>query len=297
MKKAQWIGVALGFVALAACGSEPSPETSQPGAAPSYSPTTEPRPTVSYPPIAWPPDSPRDQRYVGFGLVIEKKNHEPELCLGAHTDTAPPQCTGTPLEEWTWDAVKGEDSLGGAKWGEYEVFGLFDGQTLTVVEAHPPPKFEESDEEDPFETPCPKPEDGWTEPDPAMSNADDMQKAIKQAEAQPDHSATWVDGQILNLAFTGDIESHEAAARKHWEGALCVSEFHYSYDELKAAQREVGASDNPYGLDVLFSDLDVVKNQAWVGVTVVSNETLAEIERDYGGSVLVQARLHPIDSD
>lgn len=58
---------------------------------------------------------------------------EAQLCLGPVAESYPPQCTGIPLEGWSWDGVEGSESSGDARWGAYAVHGRYDGETLTVT--------------------------------------------------------------------------------------------------------------------------------------------------------------------
>ncbi|HXV58725.1 MAG TPA: hypothetical protein VD704_12730 [Gaiellaceae bacterium] len=93
-----------------------------------------------------------------------------------------------------------------------------------------------------FETPCPEPEGGWAVVDPSRASEEDFAAAAAAAQREPDSVAVWVDyvgdpspeeldeleegglpPQILNAAFTGDRERHEAELRALWGGPLCVS--------------------------------------------------------------------------
>lgn len=49
----------------------------------------------------------------------------PELCLGGVLDSLPPQCGGTPIKGWDWDAVDKADftRMGDIRWGEFVVVG------------------------------------------------------------------------------------------------------------------------------------------------------------------------------
>ncbi|MDD7929659.1 hypothetical protein [Microbacterium thalli] len=71
------------------------------------------------------------------GTVIDDGS-EVELCLGAVAESAPPQCDGIPLAEWSWDGLDGATELSGARWGAYAVHGTYDGRVVTVTEAPVP---------------------------------------------------------------------------------------------------------------------------------------------------------------
>ncbi|MFH8249945.1 hypothetical protein ACH3VR_06225 [Microbacterium sp. B2969] len=69
---------------------------------------------------------------VGQGTVLEADG-EAQLCLGPVADSYPPQCSGIPLDGWSWDGVDGSESSNGVTWGAYVVQGTYDGSTLTVT--------------------------------------------------------------------------------------------------------------------------------------------------------------------
>lgn len=65
------------------------------------------------------------------GTVLDAGG-DPQLCLGAIAESYPPQCSGIPLEAWTWEGVDGAESSGDVTWGAYAVMGTYDGETFTV---------------------------------------------------------------------------------------------------------------------------------------------------------------------
>ena len=67
------------------------------------------------------------------GTVLDAVG-EPELCLGPVAESYPPQCSGIPLEGWTWDGVEGAESSGDVTWGAYAVQGTYDGEAFTVTQ-------------------------------------------------------------------------------------------------------------------------------------------------------------------
>ncbi len=108
---------AVAFVALlvSSCAS------AGPGSAPS-SPTLG---TVS--PV------PPDGEVAATGTVLDAGG-DVQLCLGPVAESYPPQCSGIPLEGWTWDSVEGAESSGAATWGAYAVQGTYDGETISVTQ-------------------------------------------------------------------------------------------------------------------------------------------------------------------
>lgn len=69
-------------------------------------------------------------RVIGVGTVLDVAG-DVQLCLGAVMESAPPQCTGVPLDEWTWDGVEGSETSGDTTWGAYAVYATYDGERLT----------------------------------------------------------------------------------------------------------------------------------------------------------------------
>ncbi|WP_404433033.1 hypothetical protein LG299_02005 [Microbacterium lacus] len=57
-----------------------------------------------------------------------------ELCLGAIMESYPPQCSGVPITNWTWDDIDGSENSGEVTWGAYAVQGTYDGESFTVTE-------------------------------------------------------------------------------------------------------------------------------------------------------------------
>ncbi len=104
-------------LALTGCAS-PSPAASSPDEAPRLG---EVSPGL--------PDGP----VMGQGTVLEVGDGA-ELCLGPVAESAPPQCSGIPLVDWTWDGVEGVEENGGVRWGSFAVQGTYDGKTLTVTQ-------------------------------------------------------------------------------------------------------------------------------------------------------------------
>jgi hypothetical protein len=249
-----------------------------------------------------------DQKYRSYGLVWGEPNKPPQLCLGGANDTIPPGCEGPRVEGWNWDAVPVEGTAGDYRWGTYEVTGYYDGKTFTLVEARVPEEFESS-EESVYDTPCEEPPGGWKVEDPERATEDDRTAAMRYAESQPEHAATWVDyidepteytdpkDMILNIAFTegADIETFEAEIRKLWDGPLCViARAQLSQRELSAIQNSDW--DKNFNLEGLWSSLDVVRGTVEIGVVLIDPETRRAIDERYGeGVVIVIPSFEPVE--
>jgi hypothetical protein len=67
------------------------------------------------------------------GTVLDSAG-DVELCLGAIAESYPPQCSGIPVEGWSWEGVDGSESVDATTWGAYAVRGTYDGETFTVTQ-------------------------------------------------------------------------------------------------------------------------------------------------------------------
>lgn len=77
--------------------------------------------------------APPEGEVVGVGTVMDVAGSV-ELCLGPIAESYPPQCSGLPVQGWTWDGVEGWEASGDATWGAYAVHGTYDGETFTVTQ-------------------------------------------------------------------------------------------------------------------------------------------------------------------
>ncbi|MDJ1115316.1 hypothetical protein [Microbacterium dauci] len=117
-------GLVAGAALLLASCATPA-DAGAPGAAPSTSP--EPSLGVVFP-------GPPTGEVVAQGTVMDTPDGI-ELCLGAVAESYPPQCSGIPLEDWSWEGVDGSESSGDVTWGSYAVQGTYDGTTFAVTQA------------------------------------------------------------------------------------------------------------------------------------------------------------------
>jgi hypothetical protein len=275
--------VALAFVA-AGCGS---PEPSVPSA------------------------GPRDenQLYETQGYVMEVGDRDPELCLGSIQESLPPQCDGTPMSGWDWDDVEGEETAGDTTWGEFYLTGRYDGETFTVVEAGPPEPTVGTEGTDAIGTPCTEPVGGWVASDLEHASLELVQEIQAKVSDEDDFVGLWIDYYneppggsteedpgdiILNVSFTGDIEAHEQELRELWGGPLCMSQGGKSYKELGEIQRALDPAE--FGLEDLWSDVNVTQNYVEFGVIVVDEVAIEKIDERYGpGVVRIVPRLRPVD--
>jgi hypothetical protein len=91
------------------------------------------------------------------------------LCVGGIGESLPPSCGGPDIIGWNWADVDDEESRSGATWGNYEVFGTWDGTSFTLTripESYDPRAASSA-------TPLPEPTPG----DPA--NAEAVARAVE----------------------------------------------------------------------------------------------------------------------
>ena len=77
--------------------------------------------------------APPEGEVIGAGMVLSDGD-DAELCLGPVAESYPPQCTGIPLDGWSWEGLEGAEGEGDVRFGSYAVTGRYDGSTLTVTQ-------------------------------------------------------------------------------------------------------------------------------------------------------------------
>lgn len=75
---------------------------------------------------------PPEGEVIGQGTVLDVDG-EAQLCLGAVAESYPPQCSGIPLIDWSWEGVDGSETSEQTTWGAYAVQGTYDGDVFTVT--------------------------------------------------------------------------------------------------------------------------------------------------------------------
>jgi hypothetical protein len=106
--------VLVGLVAVACAGADPA-STPPPAALGAITPV------------------PPEGEVTTTGTVLDTAG-DVQLCLGPVAESYPPQCTGIPLEDWSWDGVEGAESSGDVTWGAYAVRGAYDGTSFTMTQ-------------------------------------------------------------------------------------------------------------------------------------------------------------------
>lgn len=191
------------------------------------------------------------QVYEVVAPVLENERHGPRLCLGVINLSLPQQCGEVPITNWDWTSADGEETLAGTTWGNYHVTGTYDGTNFTLTET-PGSAVSEPTPPTDLHTPCQEPPGGWPVPDPDRTSEADIAAASMFVNAQPNAGGFWVDDPtppsdgatampdaVVNVAYTGDLASHEAELRRYWGGPLCLTQVARSRGELLAIQREL----------------------------------------------------------
>ena len=256
----------------------------------------------------YPPAQEAGQRYEVDAVVLENRDHGPQLCAGLILTSLPPQCGGVPVAPWRWSYVDGEESLGGTTWVRVRLVGTFDGRVFhpTARPAAPGPG---PPPEPPPVSPCPPPEGGWPVVDASKVGEADAYQTMTYADGQPDVAGvwfTWPKGQpdgnpsyrdaVVNLAFTGDLDRHEREARARWGGALCVTRLPRTRAALRSASNHISASDaESAGIHLLSWGVDEAANVVRVDVLLADHATQRWFDDRYGaGIVRLVGRLRPV---
>jgi hypothetical protein len=267
---------------------------------------------VSTPTSAKSPSVATPQRYSADATVLQDPRHGPELCFMVALSN-PPQCSGTPIAGWDWKKILGEESANGTTWGEFHIVGTYDGTKITITEAptkaHTPPPVKLPD----YTTPCPTPPGGWKVVDRSKFTIDDYNAFASTDRAQPDAAGLWLDSktpvdgstnlfpeQVLNVAFTGDLDAHRAQLRALWGGPFCVLHHDRSTAQLQAIQKELsGSVGKELGLQTSPADfqgsIDEVNNDISFDVMVATPAAQAALDQRYGaGLVHLHGLLTPV---
>lgn len=245
------------------------------------------------------------------GLVLQNEAGAAELCLGGVNESYPPQCGGPAIVGWNWAAVEGEESAAGTTWGEYEVWGTWDGESFTPTRQSIPIDRDEPGQAvpatNPLATRCTPPAGGWVPVDPATTTATAISAARARAESLAGYTAAWPDSSpwpdevpseekpvdpthvVFNVLSTGDPSEVERAMREVWGGALCIEQTEHSETELLAVTKLLGDSP-PEGL----LSWGPVRDTIEASVFYDDGSIQQVLDEDYGvGVITVTSRLVP----
>jgi hypothetical protein len=249
----------------------------------------------------------------------------PVLCLAGMADSLPPLCDGPAVAAWDWDDHPGARAAGGARWGEFDLVGTWDGTTFTVSEAEAVEPVDDltdrpggsGGEDDLFATPCEEPEGGWAVVDPATTSNAARGRAARVAEGLPGYGLLWADQSInprwqdhqdgdwslevqqamndpaltiLNVGVTADLAGAETAVREVWGGPLCVSRVANTFERLREVAREL--QDLPGSLGAQFG---TISNRVDLPVVHDDGSIQAWADEEYGSGVVeVTSALTPV---
>jgi hypothetical protein len=254
-------------------------------------------------------DDPDTELFETNATVLDDGTSGPKLCLGGIQESLPPQCGDVPITNWDWSDVDDEERSRGVTWGgSYHVVGRFDGDKFSLTEP-PGPPAEHLEPADDFssEPACEEPDIGWVTEGQVDQQA--AGRALSSVRNEDDYAAGWVTqleppGEyedtgpvVLNAAFTGDLERHEADLRQRWEGSLCVVLYERSLEDLESMRNEVyGLLENMSAL-MLYSDLDEIDGSINVHVIYLEQADREELEERYGDALDVTTALVPVRAE
>ena len=77
--------------------------------------------------------APPEGEVIAQGTIMDVAG-EVDLCLGPIMESYPPQCSGIPVTNWTWDGIEGSETSGDVTWGAYALQGTYDGDAFSVTQ-------------------------------------------------------------------------------------------------------------------------------------------------------------------
>ena len=252
--------------------------------------------------------SPEGQLFSVTALVLEDATHGPKLCLSFVTASSPPQCGDIPITNWTWDVVEGETRQGRTISGRYHIIGMYDRRTFTLTQPPGAPQTERPARQGIEEPPCPEPAGGWGPEDPASANQSAFEAAVRAAEAERDFGGLWVfEGgpgvedvpdytrYVLIVAFTGDLERHEAEIREIWGGPLCLVKHTRTAAQLDSITRRALDLAKERRLFPLTAEPDYVHEIVKLKVGYANKADIDAFDAEFGkGIVVITSRLKPV---
>lgn len=229
----------------------------------------------------------------------------PQLCLMNPEESLPPQCGGPPILGWDWAAVAGKSQAGPITWGKYHVVGDFDGVSFKLAE--PPGPALPRPRRQPLETPCSAPAGGWARPDPRRTEFEDRTALFDRAVTLPGFAGGWyhdppppkgedVDPAkvVVNVAFVGDAQRHEATLREVWGGALCMISRDRTPDDLEPVRRAADELLSSLGRSSSSSGIDTRAMAVKIELDYADAALRATLDERFGvGVVALESWLRP----
>ncbi|CAI9403193.1 hypothetical protein AESSP_00956 [Aestuariimicrobium sp. T2.26MG-19.2B] len=165
-------------------------------------------------------------RLISGGQVFEDPSNGRGLqfCVGNIAAKYPPTCTGWTTRGLTWAHVesRGVDVTTdrGVRWAQAVLVGTLQDETFTVEQVYP----------DDDSAPWPPGRDmgggfnfnAFCAPARTTVERGSATAAQRAAESRPDYQMLYVDGSIINVVVTEDVEGAREAIEKVYLGPLCV---------------------------------------------------------------------------
>jgi hypothetical protein len=256
---------------------------------------------------AKPTPSTATQRYEYDGLVAQTAHHSPELCIyptalafGSNSDT----CGGPLVVGWNSSKTS----------GRFHLVGTYDGHEFTLTQPPaapvPAPPIGPKRPAPPVQFPsgCTTPPGGWQVTNSARVSFDDYLAVTNAARATPGFAGIWfgptasVGGStdyahsVINVGFTGNLDTYRRALAKIWGGPICVLHRPRSYAELQGISTALfGAAGRELGLQMIAGGPDEVLNVVDASVIAATAETRRAVDRRFGkGVVDLTSVLRPV---
>lgn len=242
-----------------------------------------------------------DQRYEGGFTILESAEQGPELCYEVLT-SLPPQCGGLPVVGWDWDAVDGEETMGGTTWGAWHVIGTFDGERFRLTEPPAPPQpGNEVEGGSDFSPACDEPDvvdasEGGAEWEAMtqMDTAFDSQDLVAAWVSDP--AGDWDGAFVGNVVVVpGAAPAAVARIREHYAGPLCVIERDAPTAAELAAVRDEVIDENAHAvLGPIQGSITDERRGVLVATVWVADEAAVDYaEQRWGDLVELRGLLRP----
>ncbi len=256
---------------------------------------------VERPPL--PTGTTAQQRYAVDAMVLEDRQHGPELCIyptaTVVTPSSGPGCGGPPVVGWDWSKAPGPQRAEGTTYGKYHLVGTYDGAAFTLTQ--PPTAYSKSSAPPlpDFTTPCPTPAGGWRIADPSRVRSLDNFNALQSAaQSSPDYAGMWNDSKtptksaiagfgIVNVAFTGRVDAHRLQLAALWGGPLCVVQRPHAYSRLETIRDELsGADGQKLGLQIISVGPNDAADTVDAQVIAATPATQSAVDGVFGAGVV-----------
>lgn len=250
--------------------------------------------------------------YETVGLVVERSAADGTwMCVGFHTDEAPPGCGTYRLANWDWSVAPGPvTQLRGARWVDSVVLtGTVSGRTFTLTK--PPRRRSVAEMRS-------SSDDGISDLGPntctrpyrvaAWTRRYVSGPTIERLRALPGVSGVWVGGtpkeSVVNVRFVADDPGNLATVRRVLPGApVCLSvggrprsELVRALDELVSLSGPLMSGTNSFPeAGVVTPGIDDIDQRVKIWVVRDDGSLQREVDRRYGpDTVEIISELRPV---